>query len=214
MKTTFRAVSACALAAGLFIIGVGNVQATVIENEVVTGFNAKLVIAYSDNGKVKKVRITSKDMVNAISSDFGISFKGDQIVYWDGDYWLMDKHNNLVENLTSDDVLYYDEYSDQSYSEKSGKNGSYREAETGYIYELEFDSDGSWDGSTLAFYSDYTGYTYSENWSPIFKGKQFETIKETDGFGGYGHDWNVSSDEYISVWGTILQNGSGIVTAL
>jgi len=215
MKISPKYLLACTVCAGLLTVGTGNARATVIDNEVVTGFDVQLVFSYTDNnGNIKKTRVVSKDLVNAISKDFGTSFKGDQIVYWDGDYYLMNMHNNLVENLTDDEVIYNDVYYDSSFSEKNGMKDSYKEAETGYIYELEFASDGysNWDSSTIAFYNDYTAYTWTEIGYPVVSGKQYTVITEQDGFGGYGHDWKVSGDDDIAVAGTIFQNGSGFVT--
>jgi hypothetical protein len=173
-----KSILACAVGAGLLTFGSGHAQALgvgVINGELVTVLNAQLLIKWTDgNGKIKKARIISKDLVNAISEDFDENFSGDQIVNVaannimcaavadavadadvanvadeKGDYWLMDKDGNLVtdandENLTEDGVIVA-QYDDLSDGENTGNNGKFKYVETG-ILDFEFYSDGDLGG--------------------------------------------------------------------
>ncbi|HEU6447962.1 MAG TPA: hypothetical protein VFV23_05955 [Verrucomicrobiae bacterium] len=218
MKTTFRAVSACALAAGLFTVGLSSAKAGVIDNELADAVNVKLTMTYTgNNGKIKKMRVTSKDLVNAIANDWQENYSGDRIIYYYGndDFWLVDKHNNLILDLTETEVLYTD-YSDTSYWEKDGKNGSYTFRNVGIDWEFEFTSYGNenWDSSTLALYDYNLPYFESGFGTPIFNGRQFQSDSTKESFAGYGHNYDVSKDDYLPCVGTVTEIGSGILIGL
>jgi hypothetical protein len=233
----------CAAGAALLTFVPGRAQAIVIDNEVVTVLNAQLIIKWTDSdGKIKKARITSKEMVNAISEDFDENFSGDQIVNVagndvmcstvadvteaadvaaeKGDYWLMDKHGNLVENLTEDEVIVAN-YDDLSDSDNEGNNGKFKYVETG-VFDFEFYSDGDFidvgpgtsnsADSTLTFVDDSAPYTFIEIGSGIKNnGRQKLTITEKDAIGAVGHDFDVVDLDDQIIFGMMTQNGSGTV---
>ncbi|HEU6447960.1 MAG TPA: hypothetical protein VFV23_05945 [Verrucomicrobiae bacterium] len=187
-----------------------NARAINIDNWNASVVNAKLTaLVTTSKGNVQKVRITSKDLVKAISDDFGTNFKGDQIVYWnenDG-YWLMDKHQNLVEDLSSDGVIeishddYYDNY--------SNNNHKYSETGVSYFYFASYGNDFDYGDSTIEFDYLYGSYTYNYTESSVFHGRYFWSETSKDYVGGAGYDGYISGDD-IPVSGTIVTSGSGV----
>jgi hypothetical protein len=201
---------ACALGAGLLTAAAGSVQATVINNYVTRVLKAQLIIKWTDsNGKIKKATITSKDLVKAISEDFGVNYSGDQIVYsdWDGDYHLMDKNKVFVYDVNGDDLgedgVIVADYTPLSSSHNDGNNGRYKDVETGTL-DFEFYSDGvteadvlnddtlSLDDNTLEFIDGNAPYTLTQTGAAIRKNtNQKLTFTEKEEIGGVGHDFDV-----------------------
>jgi hypothetical protein len=214
---------ACVLGAGLLTVATGNARATVIDNNLVIPLKAQLIIKWTDsNGKIKMARISSKDMVDAISEDFGVNFSGDQIVYWleTGEYYLMDKNDVLVENLSADQVIIAISTID-SENNNDGNNGKFKDVEIGTI-DLEFYSDGDLGGvavvgtsnsadSTLWFNDDIAPFTFTETGSVFKNGKQTITWTGKVGVGAVGHDFDVIADDNLPVFGTLNSSGSGKV---
>jgi hypothetical protein len=223
MKLIGKNILACAVGAGLLTFATSRAQAVSYGDDFQTTFNAQLIIKWSDsNGKAQKARITTKDLVTAISEDFDENYSGDKIIYdyydadeFDEGYWLVDKHNNFVLDLSDydeeDDYILLADYDQLSSSEKDGKNDSYKYTETG-VADFEFYSDGD-DGdvsdNTLAFVDDEVSYTYSENVGPLKKGLQQVSITEKDGLNGDGVDYDVVDFDDLPIFGIITQNGSG-----
>ena len=208
---------ACALGAGLLTVAGGSAQATVIAGSLVVPWDQSLIIKWTDsNGKLHRGRITSKDLVAAISEDFNVNFSGDQIVYYfgDGDIHLMDKSKSLVENLTVDGVIFIDHTTD-SQSTVDGSNGKFKHVETGTA-DFEFYSDGGADSpdSTLSFVDDTAAYTYTITGGPIKNGEQKVTATEKDGIDATGHDFDVINDDNLPIFGSNNESASGKVIAI
>jgi hypothetical protein len=225
---------ACALGAGLLTVAAGSVQATVINNTVVTVLKAQLIIKWTDaNGKIKKATITSKDLVKAISEDFGVNYSGDQIVFsdWDGDYHLMDKNKVFVYDVNGEDLgengVIFTDYTSLSSSHNGGNNGRYKDVETGTL-DFEFYSDGdpmTLDNNTLEFIDGNAPYTLTQTGAAIRKNtNQKLTVTEKDEIGGAGHDFDVvdeadtdvegdttPSDDDLPIFGPMTQDGSGTI---
>jgi hypothetical protein len=218
MKLIGKNMLACAVGAGLLTFATSRAQAVVSSDDFETTLNAQLIIKWSDsNGKAQKARITSKDLVNAISDDFDEDYSGDQIVYdyEDGDYWLVNKHGAFELDLSDvdeeDDYVILTDYDVLSSSEKDGKNGAYKYTSTGTL-DFEFysfgDSDNIYDNE-LEFIDDEVSFTYSENAGAIKKGLQEVSVTEKDGLNGDGHDYDVVDFDDLPVFGMMTQNGSG-----
>jgi hypothetical protein len=206
---------ACALGAGLLTVAAGSAQALVIDNNVITVLKAQLTIKWTDgNGNIQKARISSKDMVDAISGDFVADFSGDLIVFDPGsdDYWLMDRNDVLEEDLSLDQVILAD-YNSLSSNQKNGSNFQYKRSDTGTI-DFEFYSDGGFDSpdSTLSFTDAAVPYTYTETGSgKNNSGNQTITINEKDRVGADGHDFDVVELNDLPINGTMTQTGHGMV---
>jgi hypothetical protein len=217
---------ACALGAGLLTFAGGSAQAalnkktSVIDGFLVIPLNPQLIIKYTDgNGKVQRATINTKALVAAISLDFGENFSGDRIVYWyeDGDFHLMDKQNNLVndvndEDLSEDGVIVADVTRDSS-STHDGSNGRFTYVETG-TDDFEFYSDGdqvTLGNDTLEFIDDTVPYTYTETAGPIKNGEQQVNITEKADLGATGHDFTVVDIDPLPIFGSATQNGGGKV---
>jgi len=106
MKLNRKNILACALCAGLMTVGASRVKAIVIEDELFTPLTIQLsaFAAPSDNGKIVKVRISNKDILNVLSDTFGENFKRDQLAVAlgnsdTGDIVIINK-NGVVEDLS------------------------------------------------------------------------------------------------------------------
>ena len=218
MKLKYKGVLVCALAAGLTTFGAGKAQALISGGDLVKPLNVRIaILTTTSNGKVQKVRVTSKDLVMAISNDTSENLSGDQIVQLgrDGDCYLMDKHNNLGEDLSTDGFLDFT-HSVQFENQKDKGDGSYKYSETGFVF-FYFTSDGATDSldSSLWIYDGYySAYSYAETGSRTILGKQMITVTEKDAIGGDSHDDNISLDtEHMPVSGSVSVDGSSIFTA-
>jgi hypothetical protein len=237
MKLIGKNILACAVGAGLLTFASGRAQALVIDDQVATVVNAQLIIKFTTgDGKIKKASITSKDLINAIGEDNDLVVKGDQIVTLDrssdapedqGDFWLMDKHGNLISVQDDDDSLTDDgiiiaNYDDLSDSDNEGNNGKFKFVETG-VLDFEFysdgvtptdveDDEGSLDDNTLEFASEGP-YSYSETGTGVnHNNKEKITVTEKDSISATGHDFDVlDSDDDEIIFGMMTQDGSGTI---
>jgi hypothetical protein len=218
MKLIGKNILACALGAGLLTFAAGSAQAFVIDNELAVPLDAQLFIKWTDdNGKLQKARITSKDLVNAIGEDFDENVSGDQIVNVgssDVDCELIDKHGDLVLDLSDDGVIVIN-HSQLSESEKDGSNGKFKEVSTGTV-DVEFYSDGDQvdlDNNTLELIDDVSPYTLTVTGSAInHNDKQQITIAEKDELGAEGHDFDATEDfDDLPIFGIMTGNGSGTI---
>jgi hypothetical protein len=215
-----KIILACAVGAGLLTLGAGSARATV--DEISTVVNAQLIVKYTDNnGKTKSATVTSKDLVTAIGEDQGEDFSGDEIVYFENDYYLADKHGDLGENLTEDDVLDFS-FTELTSSKHEGAHGSFTDSATG-VCDFEFFSNGDDGGfldeenNELSFEDEDAPYTGTETGAATtHNGKEKITISEKIGIATDGFDFDVfdNGDTPLPIFGTITFSGSGTITPI
>lgn len=230
MKLHVKAVSACAIVAGLLTIGTSKSEALQISGYVVQNVQVKLVATAADgNGNLTKVRITNKDLTGAITADGVTDATGMKIALWDDgyNYYLLNPNTSqLGENLSSDKILTAS-WNGWWYSSTNHTDGSIKRAsEVGTVF-IQFASDGNpastnWGASSLEFIDMSAGsgtaattWAWKETGSVVNgAGKQTITENETDTFSGYGYEANssvISNTEGFPINGTITYNGSGTV---
>jgi len=211
----FEKILACAVGAGLLTLTAGSARALVIDDEVVPVLDAALIVKVTEsNGKAKDISITSKDLVTAIGDDQDEDFSGDEIVLFEGDYELVDKHGDEEEDLSEEGVISYD-HTELTESEHDGKD-SETSSQTG-VASFTFASNAEDDGLTDPFdneiYASQDDVPYSSTATEraiTRNGDKFTvTITETGGVATEGVDSNVEEDEFLPVFGTITQDGSG-----
>jgi hypothetical protein len=212
MKLIHKNILACALGAGLIMVGAGKVQALVSDNSIAIPLSVKLTVTTTDSkGKVTMTRLTSKDLLNSLSD----TVKGDQFAYFEGNVWIVNK-KVLVDNLTNTFVIIL---SEKSSSDVPGKNGGFKDSQSGTC-EVAFDSDEDADtdisDSTLNF--DLTGiYSATQSATAAHQRHHNGNISETDSLnlsalGNEGFDSSVDDTETEPMSGSVSGSENGTVT--
>ena len=197
MKMT-TGILGCALVAGLMTFASDKAQAgVVIGNDLYSPLKLKGTIQFEKDGKIKKMSISSKDVLKELGA-----VKGEQLAVQSdiGDVWIITK-DSLVRDLSTNDVPVLALYTSSVVrSEKDNK-----EKEIG-ILEVAFNSDMS-----LTSFDIFGVYNYAQNTGKTTKGSYSYSEKlKANGLTGSGTFPGLGAD--VPTTGSASYSGSGKLT--
>lgn len=200
MKMT-TGILGCALVAGLMTFAADKAQAgVVIGNTLYSPVKLKLTTIYNDNGKLKKMSITSKEVLKEIGYNSKVTLAVDNSY---SDVWIINK-DTILENLTTNGIMGFN-YDYYSYA-YSGKNDS-KYTENGLL-EVWFYDTGS--ESEWSNYFDITGiYTFNDSYGKTDKNGYYNEKESTKANNLSGEGYFSVIGDNTTVSGNVSAKGSG-----
>ncbi|HEU6447958.1 MAG TPA: hypothetical protein VFV23_05935 [Verrucomicrobiae bacterium] len=197
----------CAMGAALMLCGNNQVSAVTVEGQVVFPLNIQLTGSIKNNGTVRRVRITNKDILNSINDQFMPVASGDRVAMWENEILLLDKNDNIVTNLSYEGVMEVNFGSPYFYRMiPSGRVTKFIEAGQ---FSLYFDSAGYEDTAESEVWFDINCNFLASGGFIYFPTGQFEMATVESSARGTGFKASFDDLNNLNISGKVTAAGSG-----